>query len=355
VRRAFILLLVACESSALGSHEHLPRLRSALEPFGVGVEVAPTHVTTLAWHAPQAECTQVYRIAIDYDPALAHEEASTSWLALGHHADDEETQPDSALPVPPGQTFAGRVHYEGIRVKDPGVSRDVWLSALHAGPASPTAGCLGQTWDPIDDALALGWPELTGRLTAVDETWTGLRVEGKCNKSACVDPLTGRGGADNAKRACVTQNFVETLGGVYELSSRPSGPEMAGEPWALVTTTWTDGHGPADAGNTVGIWSERVALVSVEHGRPAWARAVIHYNFGQQLAEGGWGPVTRTWEMQSVDACPGSLAAMGWTRSPSDVENAEEAAEALASSDELRKRRQVSDRKRATIEQSPEE
>jgi hypothetical protein len=341
------MLLLACESSALGSHEHLPRLRAALQPFGVTVEAAPTHVAALAWHAPSLECTQVYGIAIDYEPALAHEEASTSWLAFGHPPGaDADAELDPSLAVPPGQTFEGRIHYEGIRVKDPGVSRDVWLSAWHAGPASPTAGCLGQTWDPIEDALALGWPRLTGRLTAVDETWTGLRVEGKCNKSACVDPTTGKGGADNPKRTCVTQNFVETLGGVYEI---------AGEHWALVTSTWTDGHGPPDAGNAIGIWSERVALVSLEHGRPAWARAVIHYNFGQQLAEGGWGPVTRTWELQSIDDCPGSLAAMGWARGDTDVQHAVDAANALARSDELRKQRRVSDRTRATVEQAPEE
>jgi hypothetical protein len=217
----------------------------------------------------------------------------------------------------------------------------VWLSALHAGPTSPTAGCLGQTWDPIEDALALGWPKLTGRLTAVDETWTGLRVEGKCNKSACADPSTGRGGADNPKRTCVTQNFVETLAGVYAIGD---------ERWALVTTTWTDGHGPADAGNSVGNWSERVALVSLEHGRPAWARAVIHYNFPQQLAD-GWGAVERTWEMQSIDECPGSLAAMGWSRGAADVQEALDAADALARSDELRHSR----RSRDTLEQPPQE
>ena len=255
-------------------------------------------------------------------------------------------QPDPARPIPNGETFAGRVHYEGIRVKDPGVSRDAWLSALHAGPASPTAGCLPQTWDPIEDAMALGWPALTGRLTAVDDTWTGLRVEGKCNKSACADPETGRGGADNPKRTCVTPNFSETLAGIYD---------VAGERYALVTTTWTDGHGPPDAGNTSGIWSERVALVSVDHGRPAWARAVIHYNFPQQLASGTWGPVTRTWEMQSIDDCAGSLAAMGWARSEADVQEAADAADALSRSDELRQSRQNSSRTRASVEDMPEE
>lgn len=345
MRRVVLLLLLACESPALGSHQHLPKLRTALDAYGFGIEVAPTHVAQLAWHAPAAECTQVYCIAIDYQPAIKHEEASTSFLAIGHHPNDDDVQPDPALPIPAGATFEGRVHYEGVRVRDPGVSRDVWLSSLHAGPASPTAGCLGQTWDPIEDAMTLGWPKLTGRLTAIDESWTGLRVEGKCNKSACADPETGKGGADNPKRTCVTPDFEETLAGVYDI---------AGERYALVTSTWTDGHGPADAGNTIGIWTERVALVSIDHGRPAWARAVVHYNFVQELAAGGWGPVTRTWEMQSIDDCAGSLAAMGWSRTEADVAQATDATDALANSDELRKRR-PSSRPRATVEAPLEE
>ena len=112
--------------------------------------------------------------------------------------------------------------------------------------------------------------------------------------------------------------------------------DNGGERWALISSTWTDGHGPPDISNKLGIWSQREALISIEHGRPAWARAVVHYNFPQQLAEGGWGPTVRTWVMDSVDACPGSLAAMGWSRAKQDVAAAEDSATALANSDQLR-------------------
>jgi hypothetical protein len=59
--------------------------------------------------------------------------------------------------------------------------------------------------------------------------------------------------------------------------------------------------------------------------------------------------------MQSIDACPGSLAAIGYARSDADVQEAEAAAAALANADELRERQSSSTRPRATIEQPPQE
>jgi hypothetical protein len=48
--------------------------------------------------------------------------------------------------------------------------------------------------------------------------------------------------------------------------------------------------------------------------------------------------------MESVDACPGSLAAMGWSRGAEDIAAAEDSATALANSEELRHSRRSSQR-----------
>ncbi len=193
------------------------------------------------------------------------------------------------------------------------VTRDVFLSREHAGPASPLVGCMPQTWDPIEDALALGWPKLPARTTAVGERWTGLRVAAKCNRSACVDPTNGRGGPENHHRSCATQDWQNTLAGVYE---------HQGQRLALIQSTWTDGHGEAEPSNTLGLWSERTTLVSIDEGRPLWSTFILHHNFATPTVEQPWQGVERRWTMTAIDACDGGLADLGWTRPEQTLEPA---------------------------------
>ncbi len=331
VKRSFLigltLLLGACQDAALESHAQLPQLTEALQPFGVTLEVAPTSVTTLAYQTPSPACDQVYRIRIDNEPDIMHEEDSESFLSLGHPPPKRATVPTPAGPLASGEIFTANVYYKGIRAERVGVLREGYLSARHAGPTSPTAGCLPQTWDPIEDSMTLGWPKLTGRLTGVQERWTGLRVAGKCNRAACVDPKTGGGGPENHDRTCVTQDWQNRLVGVFE---------HQGERLALVHSTWTDGHGEAGPGNTTGIWGERVVLLSVDHGRPVWARHDLQHNFVRPTADKRWAPIHRTWEMQSVDECPGSLASLGWERPPAVLEAVQAQRDALADPETIR-------------------
>ena len=299
VKRALLLAAVAltsCTDATLESHGQLPKLAEALKPFGVEPTVASTEVGHLAYQPPAAECPHVVRISTINEPDLMHEPDAESYLSIG--LDDSPDEPFVQL----------RTMYRGFRAEK-GVQRKGEMSEVMVGPTSPTAGCLPKTWDPVEDAMTLGWPELTGRLTGIHERWTGHRVAGKCNRAGCVDPKTGGGGPDNHHRTCVTQDWQNELVGVFE---------HRGERLALIRGTWTDGHGEVGPANTTGIWTERFTLVNLEYGRPMWSRARLHHSFPQPTAEKTWSPIDRTWEMHTADACPGSLAAHGWER-PEDV------------------------------------
>ena len=298
VKRALLLAglaLASCSDATLESHGQLPTLQEALAPYGMQPQVADTEIARLAYQAPTAKCAHVVRIAIENEPDLLHETDTQSYLSLGL---DDTNEPFTQV----------RTMYRGFRAEK-GVQRTSAMSDTEIGPTSPTAGCLPKTWDPIEDAMTLGWPELTGRLTGIHERWTGHRVAGKCNRAACVDPKTGGGGPENHFRTCVTQDWQNELVGLFE---------HQGESLALIRGTWTDGHGDAAPGNTTGIWSERFTLINLTHGRPMWSRNRLHHSFPQLTSDRSWSPVERTWEMHTADTCGGSLAAHGWER-PQDV------------------------------------
>ena len=160
-------------------------------------------VATLAWQAPAA-CPQVFRVQIDerYPDGLAAmlrttPEQSESFLAVAGPAQGGETWPPG--PVPEDRVFVGRSLFRGPKTQGRPLEREFALSAALAGPASPDAPCFERTWDPVEDALALGWPALPGRMVAVGETWRGARVEARCNRSACVDPKTRGGGPEKGR------------------------------------------------------------------------------------------------------------------------------------------------------------
>lgn len=298
------VLLASCSDATLESHGQLPKLVEALEPFGITPVVADTAVATLVYQPPTLECPHVVRIEVQNEPDLMHEEDSVSFLSLGRPATSKNEGPYVDV-----QTL-----YRGFRAEK-GAQHAGSMSTTEVGPTSPTAGCLPQTWDPIDDAMTLGWPELTGRLTGLGERWTGHRVAGKCNRAACVDPKTGGGGPENHARTCVTEDWQNRLVGIFEHND---------ERLALVRGTWTDGHGPVDVSNTTGIWSERLTLINLDHGRPMWSRNRLHHSFPQPTSDKSWAPVDRTWEMQTADTCPGSLAAHGWDRGADVLAGVEE-------------------------------
>jgi len=276
---------------------------------------------------------QSYRITVTYDHNPPKEKDSVSTLTIGPPRQTDANRARSGIPSEDA-IFKGRLYYDPMLLGEAGTERELLLSATLVGPAAPTAACLPRTWDPMDDALALGWPRLPARPVALGEHWKGARVEGRCNRTACVDPQTYMGGPDNHDRSCTTQDWDEQLVGILEIG---------GERFAAVESHWSDGHPLVSA--------ERRVLISVDHGRPVWARVVIDHRPAQLGDDNTYAPVERSWTMESIDTCPGSLNAAGWQR-PDDVVEAgaraksrfeEEARERKTrASEERRQRREAS-------------
>jgi hypothetical protein len=319
------------------------QIAAPLQVHGLHAEPSTDVVAPLGWQVPSEACPHAYRIHTSYTPAQMHEEDSVSWLALGRAPDVDRpgrvvAAVPEGVPVPLGVVAPLQLYYRGLRAERRGSSRDVFASAQQYGPSAPTAACFPRTWDPMEDALALGWPQLADHPVLVGERWTGGRVEGKCNRSPCVDPHTGGGGEEQHHRACVSMSWSERLAGIYEI---------ADERLALVESHWDDGH------EGLGISTDRITLVSVDHGRPVWSRTVVDHRFPQPAADRTFAPVVRTWVMESVDACPGSLTALGWQPDADVQTELAGLIEQLGNSDELRKRDSKSKRERDPADPDP--
>lgn len=267
-----------------------------LEPeYGLSLSEAPSPAALLAWHPVDPDCPPAYRVRVDesYPPGLeefmhTRAEHSESVLTLGRGVLPRRTWPTG--PVPHGEVDAGQLLFRGPKTAGRELLREWALSATTLGPAAPDAACYERTWDPVEDALALGWPALPGRVVRVGEAWRGARVEARCNRAACVDPETRGGGPEAHERPCATPSWRERLVGLYVLGDRTV---------AQVTSLWTAGHA-----SDTGIWSERTALVDVASGRLVRAEAFIHHNFSG---------IERRVTVDAVDACPGGLVAAGWS------------------------------------------
>ena len=291
----FVVSMVACGPA---SDDALPE--TLLADFDLSPQTADTRVAALAWQPPS--CPQVYRVRIDerYPDGLetalhTTAEHSESFLALA--AEPGRTQVWPPGPVPRGRVFLGRTVLRGPKTQQRPLHREFALSAALAGPASPDAPCYERTWDPTEDALALAWPQLPARLTARDETWTGARVESRCNRSACIDTDTRGGGPDNHLRPCTTMSWRERLDAILTLE---------GQQVAVISSFWSDGH-PLDQG----LWSERTAVVSIDHGRLLHSHTSIHHTYTG---------IERELRVDAVDACPGGLVAFGWRPEPAVLE-----------------------------------
>lgn len=286
--------LAALAAAALACAPAVEPAPLDLGEYGLAVSPAPTALAPLAWQPPDASCPLAYRVRIDetFPPGLAEflhsqEEHSEAVLVLGHGVLAKKTW--STGPAPRDEAFVGQLAYRGPKTGGRELLREWSASAALVGPASPDAACYERTWDPVEDALSLGWPQLPARRARVGETWTGARVEGRCDRAACIDPETRGGGAKAHHMPCTTMSWRERLVGVYAL-----GDALV----AQISSFWSDGQAL-----DVGIWTERTALVDTDTGRLLRAEVFVHHGFMN---------LERLIRIDAIDGCPGGLVAAGW-------------------------------------------
>lgn len=225
---------------------------------------------TLRWRAP-GECVELYRFRVDerYRDASVEtfvgrpEEHATYQLALARdptRSASEQLQPVIAtLTRPDADT----------RV------RELWWGEVEVGPSAPDFACRRRSWDPLEDALAFGWPKLPGSSTRVGERWVGAHVEGRCHETVCLD-VDGSFNP-NAAVPCRARPWSERLVGAE------------GE-LAVILGDWDDGHDPARP--EFGILTSRELVI--DEGRPRYAKAVIEHR---------WSGVRRELSLVRVDDC----------------------------------------------------
>ncbi len=231
---------------------------------------------TLRWRFAEV-CTQVYEFTIDEsfaDESVAvflgrAEEHSRWWLAIGSH------------PRLPDRLGALLIAHEPLEPVDAGKLRELFASTdgRALGPAAPDLACRARTWDPLEDALALGWPRLPNRPVRPGDRWVGHVVGGRCHETPCLD---AKGEIDRA-RACQARPWTEQVAGWLESETETA--------TAVLRSTWTDGHtGP------VGIVTTRELVIA--EGRPLLAYAEIWQR---------WVGVVRQLELRAIGECtPGA-------------------------------------------------
>ncbi|HVH99734.1 MAG TPA: hypothetical protein VM869_13525 [Enhygromyxa sp.] len=231
----------------------------------------------LAWRAP-GECIEVYRMRVDErhrDESVAvfigrEEEHASYYFALARAS--ARARAEQADPVIGVLTVEG----EAPRV------RELWWGAEQVGPSAPDFACRRRSWDPFEDALALGWPRLPAARTWVGARWRGATVGGRCHETPCLDPDGSFGHA----LPCRARPWAEQLIG-------------AGEDLALILGEWDDGHDPARP--ELGVFTSRELVL--DHNRPLYVRAVI---------EQRWAGVRRELSLVRLDDCSArSLATPG--------------------------------------------
>jgi hypothetical protein len=234
----------------------------------LGVELrVHGRVDALSWRAP-TDCIEVYELRIDEDFRDAsvarfvgrEPEHARGWLALARRD-------------------AGIV---AVLISDdpntPARRRELWWSSKAIGPSAPDFACRRRSWDPLEDALAFGWPTLPAGRVRVGDAWTGSPVEGRCHETVCLDD----DGRFTHEQPCRARPWRERLAG-------------AQDGLALIVGDWDDGHDPPAEDPpkiATGILTSRTALL--DHGRPlqVWA-SVVHR----------WSGVRRSLSLTRIDDC----------------------------------------------------
>jgi hypothetical protein len=324
-RSIILISLIAAVAAGLVARAFVPSLSDQgssveidawLEGLDLQTTVVLDEPTRLAY-VPPTDCVEVYAVTVTEQMAdevarfyNRRPEVSDAVLSIGRHERPQAgTDPDGRVVT----RVLTNMNSDDIGVRPHASTeptpmnqrRDAFSSARGLGPAAPDAACRNRSWDPIEDALALGWPWLDPRKLQVGDSWTGARVEGRCNETACLT-ADGVAGPKAHERACVTASWNERLVALVDVGWHR---------FAAVESTWRDREDLEEIEG--GTLTTRSALISTDSGRLARARVVVEHR---------WSGIRREVRIDSIDACPGSLAAAGWARPDHLVAQAERAA-----------------------------
>jgi hypothetical protein len=261
-----------------------------LERIATELDAEPrddARLRTLRWDT-SGDCTQVYAFTIDESHAnesvalfLGQPEEHSRWLlGIGPHPMHEDRLAAMLVPdpEPPGDD-------EPTRLRELFIAPD----ARELGPAAPDFACRSRRWDPLEDALALGWPKLPANPVRAGDRWIGQVVGGRCHETPCLDAT----GQFDRARSCQARPWQEQLVGWLE-------PEIA-----VIRSSWDDGQQAESAARRrmaesaeptnsldFGIltWRE----LAMAEGRPVLARAEIWHR---------WTGVVRTLELRALEQC----------------------------------------------------
>ncbi|MFV8750531.1 hypothetical protein ACNOYE_08255 [Nannocystaceae bacterium ST9] len=258
----------AAEASDVELGATLDRMALAL----AGERIADPGLRTLRWQV--GACTQVYALTIDESFAdesvgvfLGRGEEHSRWrLTIG-------PQPRSRS----GLDRATASLVSETDADDEPERRELFVDpeGRSLGPAAPDFACRARGWDPLEDALALGWPRLPDAAVRPGDRWTGALVGGRCHETPCLDE---QGQFDRA-RSCQAQPWSEQLAGWIEI---------AGElEVAVLRSRWDDGHS-----GELGIVSTRE--LAIAEGRPLLAQVEVEHR---------WTGVIRRLELRAIGQC----------------------------------------------------
>lgn len=222
---------------------------------------------TLRYLGP-GQCVAAYLVEVD-------ERFEVDGYGAFYNRSEEHSRALMAWAPGEGGTPQVRFFSEDAGVKslrDPKASRQDLRRALEGdgswlGPAAPDAACRDRSWDPLEDALALGFVQLPGHRVTPGQSWFGAPVRGDgttcsardacCSLGACLDAEQGR----DRSSACVVGPWRERL-------ERVQGGE------ATILSRWDDGR-PGDRGAR----AERQVVFDVERGRVRSAEIELSHPF----------------------------------------------------------------------------
>ena len=226
-------------------------LRWAYGPAG-----SPEHGVRLRWRPPPIDGGWKYEVVRDGDT-----DGARRFVLFATSGDDGPWRGTVRIATADGRS----------------VERTVSSDGSELGPAAPDAACRVDPVDPLEHALALGWPRLPVAPVSPGMAWTGQGPEGLCQQFACFSPSGGM-----TEQPCVASP--------WELSLAELGQDEA-----RVVGTWRDG--------SAGARAEATVVIDTGSGAMLRAQVDVRQPFAGPSTDGVPGPASAAYSITRVAEC----------------------------------------------------